>query len=672
VRKSIVPHATEPEDEQELARLEKLRSFSILDSLPEQSFEDITALASFICGTPISLISFVDEQRQWFKSKLGLGASETPRSQSFCANTIPTQEMLVVEDAQADPRFRDNPLVLGGPNIRFYAGAPILQAGHVLGTVCVIDTIPRSLSAKQLSALQALARQTSILLDQRKGLMDAKREAKRLSDTRENLRQSEAQMTLAAEAAGIASWYFDPARNVVGGDALMGKIFGVPGSEGPAEDWLNAIHPEDRDRVGKEFADGVSGKPYDTEYRLLHGESLRWVRAKARLLSAGGQQRMAGICEDVTSRKLIEESLRSTAERLRLAQSAGRVATWEWNLSTGALIWGDESLWAYGRPPEEISHIETALQFLHPDDLAGVMERVKPAIEGTGEYNVEFRILWPDGSIHWSQGFGKPVLSASGKPIAIVGFNIDISDRKIADAALIRTEKLAAVGRLASTMAHEINNPLEAVTNLLFLAQNAQNLEQAKPFLDTADTELRRASAITNQALRFHKQATRPTSVSFEELVSGLLSGRHSRLLNSHIVLSKKDRSTQPVLCFEGEIRQVLSNLVGNAIDAMHGRGGTLYLRGRDGRDWRTGKSGLLITIADTGTGMSRITQAKLFDAFFTTKGIGGTGLGLWISKEILDRHHGRIAFKSREQPGLSGTIFTVFLPFDAVVRQLA
>ncbi|WP_245536117.1 GAF domain-containing protein [Terriglobus roseus] len=181
--------AEEPQLDQELARLEKLRSFAVLDSLPEQGYEDVTALASFICGTPISLISFVDEQRQWFKSEVGLGARETPRTQSFCANTISTRETLVVEDARTDPRFRDNPLVLGNPNIRFYAGAPIVQDGYVLGTVCVIDTVPRTLSLKQLAALESLARQVSMLLDQRKALMDAQHEAKRLADMKEDLFQ---------------------------------------------------------------------------------------------------------------------------------------------------------------------------------------------------------------------------------------------------------------------------------------------------------------------------------------------------------------------------------------------------------------------------------------------------------------------------------------------------
>lgn len=124
LRKSDVHPVIELQPDQELTRLETLRSLSILDSLQEQSFDDLTALASFICGTLISLISFVDEQRQWFKSEFGLGASETPRSQSFCANTIPTQEMLIVEDAQLDPRFQDNPLVLGGPNIRLPGRPP--------------------------------------------------------------------------------------------------------------------------------------------------------------------------------------------------------------------------------------------------------------------------------------------------------------------------------------------------------------------------------------------------------------------------------------------------------------------------------------------------------------------------------------------------------------------
>jgi two-component system, NtrC family, sensor kinase len=152
----------------EKARLAALNRYSILDTLPEQIYDDVTALASLICGTPISLVSLVDADRQWFKSTVGVEYRQTPRSVSFCAHTISTARTLIVADAQKDSRFMDNPAVVGDPKIRFYAGAPIVDpSGHVLGTVCVIDTIPRTISPIQVAALEALARHTMALMEMR-------------------------------------------------------------------------------------------------------------------------------------------------------------------------------------------------------------------------------------------------------------------------------------------------------------------------------------------------------------------------------------------------------------------------------------------------------------------------------------------------------------------------
>ena len=200
----------------------------------------------------------------------------------------------------------------------------------------------------------------------------------------------------------------------------MSRLFGLSIPEGPAEIWLQAIHPDDRERVGQEFADGIAGHAYNTGYRVMTGASFRWVRAKARLLSEDAQHRMMGICEDVTERKLTEEALRSTAERPQLAQAAGKVATWEWNLVTGSMLWGEESRWIYGRPPSELDTVDKVLDF--PEDLPLVRSRLVPALAGTGEYNAEFRVVWPDGSIHWTLAFGKPLLTVGGRPISIVGF----------------------------------------------------------------------------------------------------------------------------------------------------------------------------------------------------------------------------------------------------------
>ncbi len=244
----------------------------------------------------------------------------------------------------------------------------------------------------------------------------------------------------------------------------------------------------------------------------------------------------------------------------------------------------------------------------------------------------------------------------------------DITARKRVESALVQSEKLAAVGRMASSIAHEINNPLESVTNLLYIASGANDLDEVREHLETADRELRRVSAITSQTLRFHKQLTSPTEISGKELLNGVLSIYQGRLLNANIRVEMLCRVRRPVCCFEGEIRQVLSNLIGNAIDAMHSVGGRLLLRCRAGHD-RTGREGLFITVADNGPGMSQETCARAFEPFFTTKGFAGTGLGLWVSQEIIDRHKGRLRLRSTQRsPGYS-TVITLFLPFMAATR---
>jgi two-component system NtrC family sensor kinase len=156
----------------EEARIAALEKYAILDTEPEQAFDDLTLLASYICKTPIALISLVDENRQWFKSKVGLSVSETPREIAFCSTAIMQADVMVVPDTLQDARFRDNPLVVSEPRIRFYAGAPLItEEGYALGTLCVVDRTPREFSADQKEALQALSRLVLAQLEFRRNLM---------------------------------------------------------------------------------------------------------------------------------------------------------------------------------------------------------------------------------------------------------------------------------------------------------------------------------------------------------------------------------------------------------------------------------------------------------------------------------------------------------------------
>jgi PAS domain S-box-containing protein len=261
-----------------------------------------------------------------------------------------------------------------------------------------------------------------------------------------------------------------------------------------------------------------------------------------------------------------------------------------------------------------------------------------------------------------------PHRDADGNVVGVVVYGYDITDTRRAEKALMQSEKLAAVGKMASTIAHELNNPLEALSNLLFLAEHSGTLEEAQSYLRLADMELRRASAITTQTLKFNRQLTQPTQMTAEELFESLLESFAARFRNSEIKVEKRYGPNVPILSFEGEIRQVFINLIANAIDAMP-TGGTLCLRGRVAEDWRTGRKGLSFMIADSGPGINQLIMDTIFQPFHTTKGAGGTGLGLWICKQIVDRHFGRIQMKTSRRAGQKGTVFSVFLPFEAAAR---
>ena len=258
---------------------------------------------------------------------------------------------------------------------------------------------------------------------------------------------------------------------------------------------------------------------------------------------------------------------------------------------------------------------------------------------------------------------GAPILDDEGDLTGIVLVFRNIDEQRRAESALLKSEKLAAVGRLASSIAHEINNPLESVMNLIYLARHSESAE-AKNYLDLADQEIRRVSIIANQTLRFHKQASNPQAVAAADLFSTVMSIYEGRLHNARVAVEKKFRAGDPVVCFQGDVRQVLNNLVSNALEAMP-LGGRLLIRSRTGRNWKTGQRGLILTIADNGGGIPAEVQRHIFDAFFTTKGTAGNGLGLWVCQEIVERHHGSLAVRSCQREGRNGTAFTLFLPFD-------
>jgi PAS domain S-box-containing protein len=321
----------------------------------------------------------------------------------------------------------------------------------------------------------------------------------------------------------------------------------------------------------------------------------------------------------------------------------------------------------FGLNPDQI--VGRTLTEMAP--IEGLRELFSQVLDGKPVVNFPLQgelATHPGEQRYWTVSYF-PVTAADGTVQAITAASLEVTQQKKAELALIQSEKLAVVGRLAASIAHEINNPLESVTNLLYLAERSEDAAQTRDYVQTAERELRRVSVIANQTLRFHKQSSSPREMTGDQLIESVLSMFQSRITNCGIRVEERKRASQAVRCFEGEIRQVLSNLVSNAIDVMQSHGGRLLLRSRVGTRWITGRRGLMITVADTGSGMPTSVLDRIFEPFYTTKGINGTGLGLWISSEIIQRHNGTLRFRSSQKEGHSGTVFTMFLPFDAVSR---
>jgi signal transduction histidine kinase len=240
----------------------------------------------------------------------------------------------------------------------------------------------------------------------------------------------------------------------------------------------------------------------------------------------------------------------------------------------------------------------------------------------------------------------------------IIVYARDVTEERKTEEALKKSEQLAAAGRLAASIAHEINNPLEAVTNLLYLANMDSNITgNTRHLLETADKELRRLSHIAARSLKFYRQQTAPALSSLEELIESVLFFYETEINMREISLERRYQSAPPVLYHPGEFRQVITNLIGNALDALS-RHGRLVVGVRPSTDG-VGRPGVAVTVADNGCGMDREILDRLFHPFATTKGEAGTGLGLWVSKGILDKHHTKIAVRSRRD---IGTVFRLFV----------
>lgn len=308
---------------------------------------------------------------------------------------------------------------------------------------------------------------------------------------------------------------------------------------------------------------------------------------------------------------------------------------------------------------------------LRPEDLVGgCVWELFPHAESSGFGKAYRQAAESREPVHFEEFYPEPLnmwLECHCYPTE-EGLSVyfrDISERKRTEEALLRSEKLASVGRMAATIAHEINNPLAAITNTLFLARmQADEPALVREFLDVAEDELKRITHITRQTLGFYRESSSPMTLSVNEVMDSAVDLMKSKIGTKRAVIEKKWKGDVEASAIGGELRQVFSNLLGNSLDAID-EGGIIKLRISSGAGFKDGPRTVRITVADNGKGITETSKPHIFEPFFTTKGTVGTGLGLWVTKQIIDKHHGKVRMRSSTDGARRGTVFMVTLPVE-------
>jgi PAS domain S-box-containing protein len=414
----------------------------------------------------------------------------------------------------------------------------------------------------------------------------------------------------------------------------------------------------------KEALERGSCTPYEKEFIRKDGTRVPILCGYALLQDFGDE--FIGFALDLSRQKQVESEIREREERFRLLAESLPQMIWMTNRD-GENTYCNRLLPAYFGATEAEVEGSGWTRFIHPEDLGPTMEKWRRCVATSEMFVNEYRLRRRDGVYRHFLARGVPLKTEAGGVERWIGSSTDIHDQKMAEDALRKSEKLATAGRLAASIAHEINNPLAGVTNALYLALQDESLgEETKGYLRTAEQELLRVSQITTQTLRFHKQSNSAVRVDVCDIVDSVLALFKARLASRRIKVKTECERGAFATCFGDEVRQVVANLVSNALDATSE--GVVRVRVRRTGSWTRGLwvEGVKIVIADTGQGIPAVVVDHIFEPFVTTKEATGIGLGLWVSDGIVRKHGGWIRVRSLSEGRVSGTAFAIFIPTDA------
>jgi len=663
-----------PSEEQK--RLAALRSYNILDTAAEKDFDDLTELAAAICNTPIALISLVDENRQWFKSHHGMEARQTDRCYSFCSHAIEHPEALMqVEDARNDPRFHDNPLVTGNPDIRFYAGMPLVdETGYALGSLCVIDQKPGILNEIQQKALRTLARQVIDKLSLRKSNIRLLAANEQLEEANRHLTEAEEKLKKANTELSEGKEWLQTILDTVGEGICITDEKG------------NIIYTNKRSRdIFKSDRAGMHALPVGaTEWnnRRLDGSSLPAAEHPLAIALLTGSpvssyEFMAGdregngmyLCmnatpiidkeeditgaigsfSDITERYLLQKQLKDREERLQMAIASANLGTWHMDAVTKEFFPSPRLKELFGFYPDEEMTYEAAMAQIADSHRREVIDAVEASVTKGEPHELEYPIIgYHDKKLRWVCATGH-LYTKIGNPqvVHFSGTMSDITERKLDEQR--RSDFIGMVS-------HELRNPLTAIGGYTYLlSKKAQKNNDALVYDATGklSKQIRRMEALINGFLdvaRLGEGKIQLNRSAFDmaDLVRIAEEESIATITSHQVVFAPVDYT--PVEADKDKIEQVLVNFINNAVKYSP-EGSIIKVA------CVTAEGQARVHVTDEGMGIPEKDQPFVFDRFYrveseSMKNKKGFGIGLYICREIIERHHGTIGLESTEGEG--------------------
>jgi PAS domain S-box-containing protein len=510
------------------------------------------------------------------------------------------------------------------------------------------------------------------------GVYDAFRNVTETVMGARRLRESEARLKLATEVAKLGVFVWDTVEDKGSWENdLMYEIFGRTRDQGPVNGaaFVNEIvHPDYRDAFRQAFENTrQKGDPFRfAGLMYCLGGTPRWIEINGNLQSETDSSRgkILGTIRDISDLRKAEEGQRENAKRLGelaaiVASSDDVIVSKDLNGIINS--WNDAATRVFGYSPEEMigsSILKLIPEHLHSDEKT-IIENIRA---GRRIGHFETVRLAKDGRLIDVSLTVSPIKDEEGRVIGASKILRDVSSRRRIEQTLLQAEKIAATGRMAATIAHEINNPLEAVMNLLYLLRPKITDDEGRNFLATAEDELGRVSHIAKQTLGYYREHAAASLASVSEIAEHALVIYEPRCTAAGITVSRSIDPSTKVVLRRGEMMQVISNLIANSIYAMPS-GGTLSVSVRDAS---SANDGIVLTVQDNGVGIAPEDLPKVFEAFFTTRTTVGTGIGLFVAKQFIEGHGGRISIESDNGSEKHGTIVSVFLPLHTAYTVIA